>query len=586
MRLSTEEVDEARAIATIHAALDAGATWLDTAPTYAPSAEGTGHGERLVARALAAWTGDRRGVKVITKGGMTRADRAWIPDGRGKSIAAACEASLHALGVERIDLYLLHAPDPRTPLATSVRALERLRRGGPVGAIGLCNVSVLQLREACELAEISAVQIELSPLHPDGLRSGVPAWCIERGIAVFAHRPLGGPAGARRIGRDATLVRIAERHGVDPHVVALAWAGDLHPSIVVLPGATRPEHAARLAHARALVLDDEDRERLDARFVAGDLLRRPIATRRPPIGCEGDVVLVMGVPAAGKSTHAAALVEAGHLRLNRDELGGRLSGIVQRLDQALAAGTRRIVLDNTYLSRASRSAVIETAWRHGVPVRCVFVDANAEQAAAQAVVRMLRAHGRLLEPAEIEAHARTDPHAFGPHVLARARRTLEPPEADEGFATIERVVPPALPAFGPTRALFVAAPLLESPGRALVAEVRRHLQAGAVVLAVAWDGEGRGAPSEHAWAATCTPFGVPAGGFRRLACPHPAGAPICWCRPPLPGLPIAAAHALSLDLGASAMLGRTSADRTLALSAGLAFIDAHAAEKVLGEHSR
>lgn len=576
MRLSGADVDETRAIATIHAALDAGATWLDTAPTYGP-ADAIGHSERIVARALASWrpgpSVETRRVKVSTKGGMTRAGGEWVPDGRGKSIMASCEASLRALNADRIDLYLLHAPDPRTPLATSVRALAKLLDRGHVGAVGLCNVTVAQLNEVSALVPIAGVQIELSPLHSDGLRCGVPAWCIARGIDVFAHRPLGGPTGARRIGRDATLRAIAERHGVTPWQVAIAWAGDLHPAIVALPGATRPEHAAELAGARTLVLDPGDRERLDARFVAGDLVRRPMSSRRPSADARGDVVLVMGVPAAGKSTHAAALVDAGYLRLNRDELGGRLAGIVRRLHEALAAGTRRVVLDNTYLSRASRSAVIETAWRHGVPVRCVFVDPSPERATAHAALRLVAKHGGLPTPEALKAAARTDPHAMAPGVLARARRSLEPPAADEGFCAIERVVPPELLPFGPIPAVFVAAAVLDPPyppHAAALRWLRAHIEAGHVPFALAWDPQGAG-PSPEAWARTSAELGH---AIPRLSCPHPAGAPICWCRPPLPGLAIAAAHAHGLDLSRSVLLGRTAADRSLAQAVGLAFTDA------------
>ena len=111
----------------IHAALDAGVRLLDTADAYARDASEMGHNERLIARALRSWSGDGRTVVVATKGGMTRPGGLWITDGRARHLADACRASREALGVERIQLYQLHAPDPRTPLATSVRALEDLQ---------------------------------------------------------------------------------------------------------------------------------------------------------------------------------------------------------------------------------------------------------------------------------------------------------------------------------------------------------------------------------------------------------------------------------------------------------------------------
>src|SRR5437899_337133 len=122
MRLSTgPDRDEGRAIATVHAALEAGVTVLDTARAYGLDDGDRGHNERLLARALAAHPAGAR-ARVVTKGGMTRPDGGWRPDGRARAIAADCEESLRALG-RPIDLYLLHAPDPRTPWATSVRAL-------------------------------------------------------------------------------------------------------------------------------------------------------------------------------------------------------------------------------------------------------------------------------------------------------------------------------------------------------------------------------------------------------------------------------------------------------------------------------
>ena len=149
MRLSTErDRDDARAIEVIHAALDAGVTFLDTADAYCLDATEAGHNERLIARALAAWSGDRSRIAVATKGGLTRPNGEWVPDGRARHLAAACEASRRALGVERIDLYQLHAPDPRTPFSTSVRALAALKRDGLIDAIGLCNVTVGQIEDA------------------------------------------------------------------------------------------------------------------------------------------------------------------------------------------------------------------------------------------------------------------------------------------------------------------------------------------------------------------------------------------------------------------------------------------------------
>src|SRR5215510_7041033 len=128
MRLSTEpDRDDARAIELLHIAFDSGVTFFDTADAYCLDDSETGHNERLIAGALSSWSGDHSRVIVATKGGLTRPGGEWVANGRARHLRAACEASLRALGVERIALYQLHALDPRTPLATSVRGLASLK---------------------------------------------------------------------------------------------------------------------------------------------------------------------------------------------------------------------------------------------------------------------------------------------------------------------------------------------------------------------------------------------------------------------------------------------------------------------------
>src|SRR2546422_9547642 len=131
MRLSTiEPRDPARAVAVIHAALDSGATLLDTADAYCLDDGETGHNERLVAQALKTWRGDAGTIAVATKGGLVR------PGGRARHLHSACLASLRALDVSAIDLYQLHAIDPRVPLETSVRALAELQQARLIRRIG------------------------------------------------------------------------------------------------------------------------------------------------------------------------------------------------------------------------------------------------------------------------------------------------------------------------------------------------------------------------------------------------------------------------------------------------------------------
>ena len=267
MRLSTErDRDETRGIEVLHAALDLGVTFFDTADAYCWDQSEAGHNERLIARALRSWRGDRSRIVVATKGGLTRPQGEWVPDGRARHLRAACEASLRALDVERIQLYQLHAPDPRTPFATSVRALAALKDEGLVERIGLSNVNVGQIEEARRITEISAVQVELSVWHDENLLNGVVDYCITHDIQLIAYRPLGGSRRIRQLRHEPALKELAERHDATPAEIALAWLHALSEHIVSIPGPTKVETVQSIVRAHGIQLSTEDRERLDARF--------------------------------------------------------------------------------------------------------------------------------------------------------------------------------------------------------------------------------------------------------------------------------------------------------------------------------
>jgi aryl-alcohol dehydrogenase-like predicted oxidoreductase len=185
--------DQERSLRTIHVALDAGVTLIDTADAYCLDGSEVGHNERLVARALAVWPGGRDGVLVATKGGHTRPGREWGLDGRPEYLRRACEASLRALGVEAIGLYQFHRPDPKVPFAESVGALAELKAAGKVRLVGLSNVSVDQIRQAREIVEVASVQNEFSPRFRRS--EGELAWCAAQGVAFLPWSPLAASAG-------------------------------------------------------------------------------------------------------------------------------------------------------------------------------------------------------------------------------------------------------------------------------------------------------------------------------------------------------------------------------------------------------
>jgi histidinol phosphatase-like enzyme/predicted kinase len=302
------------------------------------------------------------------------------------------------------------------------------------------------------------------------------------------------------------------------------------------------------------------------------------------------VVLVVGLPGAGKSTTAAALVGRGYDRLNRDEAGGRLKDLVPRLEQALAAGRRRVVLDNTYGSRAARNAVIEAAWAHGVPVRCVWLQTSLEDAQVNVVHRLLARYGALPGPDGLRAAAREDPGALAPQVLFRHRREFVPPDPAEGFVRVDPVPFERRPSPGyDNRALLVwydgvlrrslrGARTPSSPDDVALRPgareaIRRHRDEGWLVLGLSWH------PEVAAGTMTADAVGAVFARTHELLgaeieyvyCPHGDGPPVCWCRKPLPGLGVVLVERHRLDPARCLYVGREAGDRTFARALGFAY---------------
>ncbi|HWF73758.1 MAG TPA: aldo/keto reductase [Solirubrobacteraceae bacterium] len=563
MRLATDEsVDEELALATIAAAAHAGITVFDTARAYGRGEDGLGAGERLLARALRR-SGHERAARIVTKGGMTRAGGAWLPDGRAKSIAADCEASLGALDGLPIDLYLLHAPDPRTPWRTSVRALARLAEHGLVSRIGVSNVTRGQLDEALALAPIAAVEVALSADDDRAVRGGVLERCAELGIALIAHSPLGGPRRAGALARRGPWAGVALAHEASPAEVALAWLLALSPAVIAIPGARTPATAQSAARAARLTLGAGDRAALPGTAAVSAGARRGPTKQRD----DAEVLLVMGIPGAGKTRVAEGYAARGYLRLNRDERGGGLRELAGALAEELAAGTRRVVLDNTYLSRAARSYVIDAASGQGIPTRCLWLDTPLAHAQVNLVERLLERFGDLPGPEELRTLARTTQGVLTPTSQMRTARELEPPVAEEGFAGVE-VVPFARsePPDGVPGGVYVAAAALRAPGW------ERAVKRGdpeAPHLVFDWIPEGAADALDPSVAELTAAVSGP---VHRALCPHAAGPPRCWCRPPLPGLPLAFARAHGLAPSRSVVVGAGPAHRTLAAALGARYL--------------
>jgi len=258
--------DRGRCLATVHAALDAGVTLIDTADAYHLDSSDVGHNETLVAEALATYGGDVSDVLVATKGGHTRPGGGdWDIDGSPEHLRAACDASLKRLGVEAIGLYQHHRPDPTVPYADSIGALAELLDAGKIRMAGISNADPDQIRQAQEVlgGRLVSVQNQFSP----AFRSSEPEMrlCAEMGIAFLPWSPLGGIGTAAELGSSHTaFAEVAAERGVSPQRVTLAWMLALSPVVVPIPGSSRPETARDSAAAADLELTADEVSRLSA----------------------------------------------------------------------------------------------------------------------------------------------------------------------------------------------------------------------------------------------------------------------------------------------------------------------------------
>ena len=258
--------DEARSIATIHAALDAGITLIDTADAYHLRADDVGHNESLIAAALADYGADTSHVVVATKGGHLRpGDGSWTLDGSPTHIAQACEASLRRLRVEAIDLYQFHRPDPTVPYADSIGALRDLLDAGKIRMAGISNADVEQIRLARDIlgGRLVSVQNQYSP----AFRTSEPEMrlCEELGIAFLPWSPLGGISRASALGSaHSAFGDVARTLEVSPQQVVLAWMLATSPVIIPIPGSSRPDTIRDSAAAAELQLTPEQIAGLDA----------------------------------------------------------------------------------------------------------------------------------------------------------------------------------------------------------------------------------------------------------------------------------------------------------------------------------
>ncbi|WP_199035738.1 aldo/keto reductase [Glycomyces salinus] len=257
--------DAERSIATVHAALDAGVTLIDTADAYHRDAGEVGHNEELIARALREYGGGAD-VLVATKGGHLRpGDGSWTKDGHPEYLKEAAKASARRLGVDAIGLYQFHRPDPQVPYADSIGAIRELLDEGVIAMAGISNANIEQIDQANEIlgGRLASVQNQFSPRFRSS--QGELEHCVKLGIAFLPWSPLGGIANAPELAsRHAEFQKVADELGVSVHRATLAWELALAPVVVPIPGASRPESIRDSAAADEVELTDDQVARLSA----------------------------------------------------------------------------------------------------------------------------------------------------------------------------------------------------------------------------------------------------------------------------------------------------------------------------------
>ncbi len=254
-----------QSIATIHAALDAGITLIDTADAYCLGPDEVGHNEVLIAEALASYGADTSHVLVATKGGHIRpGDGSWTRNGDPAYLTQAAKASAARLGVDAIGLYQFHRPDPNVPYADSIGALADLLDEGVIQLAGISNASIAQIDEARAILgdRLVSVQNQFSPRHTDSLAE--LEHCAELGLAFLPWSPLGGIGRASQVGAtQSAMSEIALAREVSPYQVVLAWELSLAPVVIPIPGASRPASIIDSAKAADLVLDASEIVRIE-----------------------------------------------------------------------------------------------------------------------------------------------------------------------------------------------------------------------------------------------------------------------------------------------------------------------------------
>src|ERR1700733_61678 len=246
-----EPADPAGARQLLRRVVQDGVTLIDTADSYGPDVS-----ENLIAEALRPYPED---LVIATKGGLERpGPGVWERNCRPDRLRRCCEASLKRLRLDRIELYQLHAVDPKVPIEDSVGALAELQEEGKIRHVGLSNVSIEEIERAQQIVDVVSIQNHYNV--SDRASEDVLRFCEEAQIPFLAYFPL---ASGDLAERGSVLAEIAGNHGATPAQVALAWLLEHSPITLPIPGTSSIAHFDENRDAADLELEDDELEALD-----------------------------------------------------------------------------------------------------------------------------------------------------------------------------------------------------------------------------------------------------------------------------------------------------------------------------------
>ena len=228
-------------------AIELGVNFIDTADAYGPEVS-----ERLIAEALRPYS---KGLVIATKGGLVRpGPSAWVPNGRPEHLRAACEQSLKRLKLERIDLYQLHAIDPRVPLEESLGELARLQQEGKIRHVGVSNFKLEELVRARRVLAVASVQNRYNVV--DRASEDVLEYCAREHIAFIPWAPLarGTPEALADKAHGEAFTAIAAVHGITGLQLAIAWLLAKSPAMLPIPGTSSVAHLEKNVAAGRIAL--------------------------------------------------------------------------------------------------------------------------------------------------------------------------------------------------------------------------------------------------------------------------------------------------------------------------------------------